>query len=436
MNVSIFRWSELSDERRRTLLARSETDITEVLPVVSKVMDDVRSRGDAALRDYALRFDKADLSGMPLEVTAAEFDRAEAGLNEAVKQALEYAIENIRRYHAVQVSSTMPMQEIRGGIWAGERSRPIPSAGLYVPRGRGSFPSMLYMLAVPAVLAGVPELVITTPPGPDGSIDAACLYAATLCGVKRIFRAGGSQAIAALTWGTESVPAVCKIVGPGSIYVAAAKRIVSGLVDTGLPAGPSESIILADKYADPWKVALDLLIEAEHGSDSSALLITPSLPVADAVASIIPELVADTPEPRRTFLTDVFNAYGGIILAEDIQDAADIVNRFAPEHLQINVSEPYDVLGLIHNASEILLGEHSVFSLANYAAGANAILPTGGKAVSWSPVSVHDFQKRSSVVHITPEGYRGMRDHVITLADYEGFHSHAAALRRRDESAT
>ena len=435
MKVPIYRWAELDAERRRALLARSETDIEAILPAVRDIMEDVRQRGDAALRDCARRFDKAEFDHLPLNVTEEEFDRAEQRLDPAVKRALEYAIENVRRYHEPQHSAAMPMHEIRGGLWAGERTTPIPSAGLYVPRGRGSFPSMFYMLAVPAVIAGVPELVVTTPPDRDGSIDDACLYAARLCGVTRIARCGGSQAVAALTWGTESVPAVSKIIGPGSIYVAAAKRIVSGMVDVGLPAGPSESIVLADRYADPWKVALDLLVEAEHGSDSSALLITPSLPVAEAVAEIVPTLVADAPEPRRTFLTDVFAAYGGIILAEDLADAARIVDQFAPEHLQINTAEPYEVLGMIHNASEILLGEHSVFSLANYAAGANAILPTGGKAKTWSPVSVHDFKKRASVVHITPQGYRDMRDHVIALADYEGFYTHAAALRRREEGS-
>ncbi len=434
MTVSIYRWSDLSDERRQALLRRAEADISEVLPAVQKVVDDVRARGDAALRDYALRFDGADLSGLPLEVTPEEYEQAEARLDGSVKRALQFAIENVQRYHEIQLSRAMPMLEIRPGIWAGERTTPIPSAGLYVPRGRGSFPSMFYMLSVPAVLAGVPEVVVATPPGPDGTVDDACLYAARLCGVQRIVRAGGGQAVAALAYGTESVPAVAKIVGPGSVYVAAAKRIVSGIVDTGVPAGPSESIILADKTADPWKVSLDLLVEAEHGSDSSALLVTPSAPLAEAVAEIVPSLIETTPEPRKTFLVDVFSSYGGIILADDPGHAADIVNQFATEHLQIQTAEPYATLGLIQNAGEILLGEHTVFSLANYAAGANAILPTGARALTWSPVSVHDFQKRSSVVHITADGYRAMKDHVITLADYEGFPGHAQALRRREES--
>lgn len=293
---------------------------------------------------------------------------------------------------------------------------------------------MLYMLAVPARVAGVEHVSVVTPPNSDGSVDPACLYAARYCGVNTVYRVGGAHAIAALAYGTESVKAVSKLVGPGSSYVAAAKREVAGAVDTGLPAGPTESIILADRYADPWKVSLDLMVEAEHGSDSQALLITPSRPLAEAVMEVLPELTAEAPEPRRSFLEDVFAGYGGVILSSSMEEGAEIVNAFAPEHLQIHTREPYDTLGLIRHAGEILLGEHSVFSLANYATGANAVLPTGGNARTWSPVSVRAFMKYSSVVHVTSAGYHNLRDHVIVLADYEGFHAHAQALRRRDES--
>jgi histidinol dehydrogenase len=293
---------------------------------------------------------------------------------------------------------------------------------------------MLYMLAVPARVAGVEHVAVVTPPGQDGGVDPACLYAARYCGIETVYRIGGAQAIAALAHGTESVTPVTKVVGPGSRYVAAAKRELAGIIDTGLPAGPTESIVLADGHADAWKVSLDLMVEAEHGSDSQALLVTPSIPLAEAVAAVLPELTSQAPEPRRRFLEDVFSGYGGIILAESMNEAAEIVNAFAPEHLQLQTREPYETLSLIRHAGEILLGEHSVFSLANYATGANAVLPTGGNARTWSPVSVRDFMKYSSVVHVTAGGYAGLRDHVIALADYEGFHTHAQALRRRDES--
>ncbi|WP_455382302.1 histidinol dehydrogenase, partial [Salinispira pacifica] len=353
------------------------------------------------------------------------------GLDPAVRSALDYAIENVTRFHEVQLPHGIALNEVRAGILAGERARPIDSAGLYVPRGRGSFPSMLYMLAVPARSAGVREVAVATPPGPNGEVDPACLYAASKCGVDRIYRVGGPQAIAALAFGTAEIGRVAKIVGPGSAYVAAAKRLVSTVVDVGLPAGPSESMIIADREADPYKVAVDLIIEAEHGADSSAILVTPSRPVAEAVATILPELIAALPEPRRGFVTEVFSHYGALFLCGSIEEAAEIVNRFAPEHLQIQTVNPWETLALIENAGEILLGDTTPFSVANYLAGANAVLPTGGRARTYSAVSVRDFIKYSSVVHVTEAGLAEASDHVIALADYEGFPAHAGAMRSR-----
>ncbi|MCA1754901.1 MAG: histidinol dehydrogenase [Spirochaeta sp.] len=436
MQIAMRRWNEISDEDRSRLLARSEQDINAVMPQIQELIDMVRTEGDQALLRLTERFDKADLSKLGLRVSEAEFQAAEAHLPEEVKEALRYAVENVRRYHEPQHSSCMSMQEIRPGIIGGERFTPIDSVGLYVPGGRGSFPSMLYMLAVPANIAGVPRIVVVTPPLPDGTVDPASLYAARLCGVDEVYRVGGAQAIAALAFGTETIPKVLKMEGPGSMYVTAAKRLLTGNIDIGMPAGPSESIVLADAEADPWKVALDLLIEAEHGSDSSALLVTHSTALAEAVAALVPDMVADAPEPRRTFLTDVLTGYGGILISEDLQESADIVNQFAPEHLQIQTRDPFQTLSLIRNASEILLGEHAAFSLANYAAGANAVLPTGGNARTYSPVSVHNFQKMSSVVYISEEAQKAMQKHVVKLADHEGFYTHAAALRRRNESLT
>jgi histidinol dehydrogenase len=434
MEIRFYEWARLKEAERTAILARSEQDIESVREGVREIVSGVRRRGDAALREYTARFDGVDLADRSLAVTAEEMDAAEGMISAEVRRALAFAIDNIRRAYEGQVDQSLTTREVRPGVYAGERATPIPSAGLYVPHGRGSFPSMLYMLAVPARVAGVEHVAVVTPPLSDGSVDPACLYAARYCGVDRVYRIGGAHAVAALAYGTESVAPVAKLVGPGSSYVAAAKREVAGVVDTGLPAGPTESIVLADGYADPWKVSLDLMVEAEHGSDSQALLVTPSLPLAEAVREVIPELTAQTPEPRRSFLEDVFSGYGGIIKSESMEEAAEIVNAFAPEHLQIQTREPYDTLGLIRNAGEILLGEHSVFSLANYATGANAVLPTGGTARTWSPVSVRDFIKYSSVVHVTRSGYHTLRDHVIALADYEGFHTHAQALRRRDES--
>jgi histidinol dehydrogenase len=431
--VEVRRWESLTPEERDLFFRRSETDIAEVMDSVQAVVETVRERGDDGLRELTMKFDGVDLSDLPLQVTKEEFDRAEASLEGRVREALEYAIENVRSFHRSQKPEGMTMQEVRPGILAGERATPIDSAGLYVPKGRGNFPSMLYMLALPAVIAGVPRVCIATPPGEGGRIDPACLVAARLCGIEEIYRIGGAQAIAAFAYGTESIPKVVKVNGPGSMYVAAAKRIVSGAIDVGMPAGPSESIVLADDTADPKRIALDLLIEAEHGSDSSAVLLTASTELAEAVAGLLPEMIAKLPEPRRSFVKDVLSGYGGIFVTETLEEAADIINDFAPEHLLVHTKDPFELLPLVRNAGEILLGPYTPFSVANYAAGANAVLPTGGAAKTYSAVSVRNFLKFSSVIYASELGYREMKPHVVALAEYEGFVTHAAALEDRPE---
>lgn len=433
MRPEILNWNSLSPDRKNYFLKRSESDISEVMDSVSEIIDTVKEKGDRAILDYTLKFDKIDLTDMSIRVTKEEFEYAEKNLSQKVKDALEYAIENIRKFHETQKPSSMNFDEIRPGLYAGEKAIPIESAGLYVPRGRGSFPSMLYMLAIPASVAGVKRICVITPPGENGEADPGCLYAAKLCGVDEVYRVGGAHGIAALAYGTESIPAVHKIIGPGSMYVTAAKRILNGTVDVGLPAGPSESVILSDDGADPWKLALDLLVEAEHGSDSAAVLITTSKLLAEKTADYIEELISDLTEPRKTFVSDVFKGYGAIFLVNSIEEGADLVNAFAPEHLQLKTSEPFSTLSMIKNAGEILLGENIPFSAANYVTGVNAVLPTGGNARTYSAVSVRDFIKYSSVVYVDKNGYEDFKDHVITLADYEGFVTHGNALKLREK---
>ncbi len=434
MVVPVSRWRDLSETDRHRLLRRSEQDISDVQSAVQTILDDVKEHGDEALRRYALQFDKADLDDLPLRVQPHEFEAAEALLSPEVKQALEFCIENVRKVHLTQKPEGMTWVEVRPGLLAGERPLPIESVGLYVPRGRGSFPSMVYMQAVPAQIAGVPRIVLVTPPLPDGTVDPACLYAAQLCGVHEVYKTGGSQAIAALAFGTESIAPVVKINGPGSRYVAAAKRLLAGQVDVGLPAGPSEAAILADDSAKPWKLALDLMVEAEHGSDSSVLLVTTSEELARQCAQYVGALAEGLPEPRKTFLKDVFSGYGAILVCRTIEEGAQIINQYAPEHLSLQTEEPFATLSLITNASEILLGENLPFSGANYAAGPNAILPTGGGAKTFGPVSVRDFIKYNSVVFATGMGYDALKGPVTVLADYEGFPAHADAFRKRGDN--
>jgi histidinol dehydrogenase len=430
MKINRYDWKSMDRDAREKLLSRSETDISEVRDAVEKIIRRVRDEGDGALKDYNHKFDGTPVS-MELRVSRQEWDEAESLISDEVKEALEYSIDNIRRFHLTQKPEAMSMVEIRPGMLAGEKAMPIESAGLYVPRGRGNFPSMLYMLAVPAQVAGVDRIAVVTPPDSEGKVDPACLYAAKLCGVDEVYKVGGAHAVAALAYGTESIRPVHKLLGPGSMYVTAAKRILYGQVDVGLPAGPSESIVIADGKADPRKVALDLLIEAEHGSDSAALLITPSEELADGCARYIREFCSELPEPRKSFVEDVMQGYGGIILSASLEEAAEIANLFATEHLQLQTEEPFETLALIRNAGEILLGEDTPFSIANYAVGPNAVLPTGGNARTWSAVSVRDFIKFSSVIYTSPGALKEIAPHVEVLADYEGFTTHGDALRKR-----
>lgn len=427
MTVNIRRWSDLSEKEKDKLLSRSEIDIAEVSDAVSTIIRDIRDRGDSALRELNTRFDKAPPDS-PIRVPDDDFDKAEELLSQEIKDALEYSVENVRRYHADQEPDGLHWKEIRPGIMAGERTGPIDSAAFYVPRARGSFPSMLYMMAVPAQIAGVKRIAMASPPDKHGRVDAACLYTARLCGVDEVYAMGGAQAWAALAYGTESVLKVDKCLGPGSKYVAAAKRLLGDVLDCGLPAGPSESIILADSSPDPLDIARNLMVEAEHGSDSAALLITDSTELGDEVSKHLTRLVEELPEPRRTFVSDVMSGYGGVLIVEDIQEGAELANRFATEHLQIRTADPFAVLGMITHAGEILLGNNVPFSAANYSVGANAVLPTGGNARTWSGVSVGDFKKRSSVVYMSEEGLNDLRPHAAALAEYEGFPAHKRVL--------
>lgn len=439
MKINRYVLAELSPAGRRDVLARVQADLTAVTPAAAAIVDAVRDRGDAALLEYTRRFDGADLDAASLRVSDAEFDRAEAAVDPELRDALASAVGNIASHHRAQLPTMTWMKETAPGVLTGERWTPIASVGLYVPRGKGSFPSVMAMLCTPAVLAGVPRIVVCTPPAQDGSVDAASLVAARLCGVRTVYRVGGAQAIAALALGTATIPRVEKVVGPGNQYVTAAKRLLYGRIDPGPPAGPSESVVLCDAGADPEVVARELLVEAEHGPDSAALLVTDSRELLDRVATLLPELVAALPARRREFCEAVFAGFGGLVLAATMADAVEFVNEYAPEHLRVIVARPFDLLNRIQHAGEVLLGEHSSIPFGNFAIGVNAILPTGGTARSYSCVGVHDFLKRSSFAYVSPEGAREIGPIAVRLASYEGFPAHADAaghaLRRANEAA-
>jgi len=425
--------NRLTSEELNKILRRAETDIRALFPVAEHVINEVREHRDAAVVKYARQFDAPSFESTLLKATKEDFTNARATVSKEVINAIVEAHKNIERFHAEQMPESMWFTEVQPGVMAGERITSIASAGLYVPRGKGAFPSVMLMLATPAKVAGVPRIVVVTPPTPEGKADAASLVAAEVCGIDEVYVVGGIQAIAALAYGTETIPKVSKIIGPGSSYVSAAKRLLYGTVDVGLPAGPSESIILADESADPRLVALDLLVEAEHGPESAAILVTNSELVAKTVHEILPDLIAELPEWRQTFINNVLSNYGGIMLTSSVEESVAFVNDYAPEHLEILTVEPFVTLNKIRNAGEILLGPLTPIPIANYCLGLNAILPTGGFARSFSSVSVHDFLKRSGVGYLSKEGYQRLNGITATLADYEDFPAHALAIRKRNE---
>ena len=429
MQIEIRDWSELPQEERRRILRRSGLDVADVSAPVAAIVRAVADEGDAAIKRFTAEFDGVELDR--LELDQRDVQDAANSVPAELAGALDYAIDNVRTFHQTQLGPEPTAVTVQPGLTVRERRHPIDSVGIYVPSGRGSFPSMLYMLSVPAKIAGVDQLCLVTPPAANGGIDPAVAYAALATGVDRVFPIGGAQAIAALAYGSASVPRVRKIVGPGSAFVAAAKREVAHIVDTGLPAGPSESIVLAAHGSDPRLVALDLMVEAEHGNDSAAILATDSQELAQQVAAELAGRIPQVAEPRRGFLQRVFTGYGGILHFATLDTAIDFVNEYAPEHLMIHAADPHHVAERIRSAAEVLIGPHTTFSLANYAAGANAVLPTGGWAHSQSPVSVDDFLRRSTVVEVDRHALASMAPQVIRLADYEGFPSHAAALRER-----
>ena len=427
--INFHELATLPPDRRAALQRRVETDLSGYEANVKPIIAAVRDEGDAALARFARDFDKAKVESGEIAATPADFDAAEAALEPEVREAMAFAAESIRRFHEHQMPEEMWLQEVRPGAFAGDRSLPIASVACYVPRGKGAFPSVALMTTIPAKVAGVKEVILLTPPGPDGRIDAATLVAARMAGVEKVFKAGGAQGIAAAAYGTQTVPKVVKVIGPGSPWVAAAKRLVSHAIDVGTPAGPSEVIVLADDSVDGALAGLDLLIEAEHGPDSSAYLVTWSRRVAEEAMAAIPGYWARMGAQRVGFSSTVLGGpIGGVVLARDEDDAIAFCNEYAPEHLEVLSKEPFAYLGRLTNAGEILLGEHTPTTLGNFVIGPNHVLPTSGWARTASAVSVFDFLKRNSIAHVTSRGYGELARHARALATYEGFEAHANAV--------
>ena len=428
-DIIIHTLSQINDAQYKKLLARTEDNLSEFMKRVLPIIDDVEKRGDDALRDYAVRFDGADMDGKDILTTAQDIRNAYDKLDRKLIKALEYAADNIRTFHERQKPEAEWQMEIRPGVLVGERAYPIDRVALYSPRGKGSFPSVTLMTAIPAVVAGVPEPIILTPPGSNGHIDPATLVAADLAGVSQIAKAGGAQAVAAAAFGTPSIPKCRKIEGPGSPWFVAAKRVLADRIWSRLPAGPSEVIIFADGTLDARLAALDILIESEHGPDSSAFLVTTSSELAYSVMSVLPDYMAHMSDERAGYARTVLTGEnGGIILADTNEKAYEFINDYAPEHCQVLSATPDPHVAALTTASEILIGPYSVGSLANYMMGPNCVLPTSGAAHAHSPLGVHDFIRTASIGRVEATGFDEMASLTEIFARYEGFDAHANAV--------
>jgi histidinol dehydrogenase len=430
MLPEILHWSSLAPAERRAALRRpAQEDRAQTLATVRKIVQRVRDEGDAALRELTLRFDGAEFAA----VSARELDEAGAALSMEQKQALDRAIANVKRFHELQAPRALRV-ETSPGVICERRILPIGSVGLYVPAGSAPLPSTAVMLAVPALLAGCPTRVLCTPPREDGRADAAVLYVAHRCGIERIFKVGGAQAIAAMAFGTESVPKVDKIFGPGSALVTAAKQLVAGDPEGAafdLPAGPSEVLIVADDSARADFVAADLLAQAEHGADAQAVLVTTSLGLADRTCSEVERQCAQL--GRRDIVRRSLAA-ARVVAVDDLDSALNVSNEYAPEHLILHVAEPRRWLEKVTSAGSVFLGPWSPETMGDYCSGTNHVLPTYGYARAWSGLSLHDFTRRITVQELTPQGLRELGPTACTIAGMEGLDAHANAVRVRLQS--
>ena len=422
--IRVMKYGEVPNEE---IFART-APTANVTDVVAEILKNVRERGDEALREYTLRFDHAALES--LIVTQEEMDEALRETDPSFLAILEKAAANIRKFHSRQVRNSFIIND-EPGIVMGQKVIPVDRAGLYVPGGTAAYPSTVLMDVIPARIAGVKEIIITTPPGKDGKINPAILAAASVAGADRIVKVGGAQAIAALAFGTESVPRADKIVGPGNAFVAEAKRRVYGMVSIDMIAGPSEILIAADGKANPRHLAADLLSQAEHDRAASAVLVTDSMKLAEEVRD---ELEKQLPQLERYEIArESIDRNGKIIVAEDLRTVIDIANEIAPEHLELCVDQPFDFLDSIRHAGSVFMGRNCPEALGDYLAGPNHTLPTQGTARFSSPLSVDDFVKKTQYTYYTKEALAKVAGDVAEFARKEGLTAHARSALIRTE---
>lgn len=393
---------------------------------VLEIINEVKLRGDQALKEYTYRFDGVEVDS--LLVTENEIDQAIAAVDSNLLNVIEEAAENIKTFHEKQLRENFEVRE-KEGVILGQKTFPIQLAGIYVPGGSASYPSSVLMNAIPAKIAGVSRIIMITPPQKDGSIPHVILAAARIAGITDIYKVGGAHGIAALAYGTKSIPKVDKITGPGNIYVATAKRLVYGEVSIDMVAGPSEILVIADEYCEAAYVAADMLSQAEHDPNATAILLTTSQELAEGVAL---ELEKQIPLlPRDEIARASIDSRGKIVLMDSLDQAVEWSNLFAPEHLELSVKEPFKLMEDVKNAGAVFLGSHVPEALGDYFAGTNHILPTGGTARFSSPLSVEDFQKKTNYIYYTKEALEKDKDKIVAFAESEGLYAHGKSVSIR-----
>jgi len=404
-----------------------ETD-KKVTEIVSEIIENVKEKGDKAVKEYTEKFDGKlpEYYEVPLDVIHDALEEAD----EDFVNALLDAMENIAAFHHRQKEQGF-IDPHDNGVILGQRVRGLERVGLYVPGGTAAYPSSVLMNAIPAKIAGVKEIIMVTPPLKDGTPNKDILVAASVCGVDRVFLAGGAQAVAALAYGTETIPKVDKIVGPGNIFVATAKKLLYGKVDIDMIAGPSEILVVADETAEPKYLAADLMSQAEHDKLASAILITTSEKIADATIAELDRQVREL--SRREIIEKSLSDYGAVIVTDCIECAIELANGLAPEHLELQVENPLQYIGMIDNAGSVFLGKYAPEPLGDYFAGPNHVLPTSGTARFFSPLSVNSFTKRSSFIYYTEQALLDARDDIVCIAEKEGLTAHANAIKVRFE---
>ncbi|ABK14632.1 MAG: histidinol dehydrogenase [Methanothrix sp.] len=417
--------NELSSEDLKVLLSR-EIGIQDVLQRVNDIVMDVAENGDEALRRYTEQFDGVRLESF--RVSDDEIEEAYDAVDESLLRSLELAAQNIYAFHDEERTKDLWLYQVAPGVVAGQKVVPLESVGAYVPGGRAAYPSSALMCVIPAKVAGVERMVVCTPPDRSGRISPLTLAAADIAGADEIYKLGGAQAIAAMALGTESIERVEKIVGPGNIYVTAAKMLVRGSVEIDFPAGPSEVLIIADSSADPEFVAADMIAQAEHDPSSIAVVVTTSEPLAKAIETEIPSQIE---KAERRDIVQASLERCAILLAESLDDALAFSNAFAPEHLELMVRDPMDALNLVRSAGSVFLGHYTPVAAGDYATGTNHVLPTAGYARIFSGLNIDAFTKKISIQSMTADGLESLADAIIKMAESEGLRAHAESVRIR-----